>query len=85
MLHQVLEGLFNIIRSMSRAGTPTDDPIMESLNGWMKAELTLDFGISKVCNLKKALDQHVQYFNSDRFAAALGYKTPIQYKTELGF
>ena len=24
-------------------------------------------------------------FNSERFAAALDYKTPIQYKTELGF
>ena len=33
---------YNIIRSMSRAGTPTDNPIIESLNGWMKAELILD-------------------------------------------
>ena len=70
---------------MSRPGTPTDNPIIESLNGWMKAELILDFGISKVSNLKKALDQYVQYFNSERFAAALDYKTPIQYRTELGF
>lgn len=76
---------YNIIRSMSRAGTPTDNPIIESLNGWMKAELILDFGISKVSNLKKALDQYVRYFNSERFAAALDYKTPIQYRTELGF
>ena len=44
---------YNIIRSMSRAGTPTDNPIIESLNGWMKAELILDFGISKVSNFKK--------------------------------
>ena len=65
---------------MSRAGTPTDNPIIESLNGWMKAELILDFGISKVSNLKKTLDQYVLYFNSERFAAALDYKTPIQYK-----
>ena len=70
---------------MSRAGTPTDNPIIESLNGWMKAELILDFGISKVSNLKKTLDQYVLYFNSERFAAALDYKTPIQYRTELGF
>ena len=75
---------YNIIRSMSRAGTPTDNPIIKSLNGWMKAELILDFGISKVSNLKKTLDQYVLYFNSERFAAALDYKTPIQYRTELG-
>ena len=69
---------------MSRAGTPTDNPIIESLNGWMKAELILDFGISKVSNLKKTLDQYVLYFNSERFAAALDYNPPIQYRTELG-
>ena len=69
---------------MSRAGTPTDNPIIDSLNGWMKAELILDFGISKVSNLKKTLDQYVLYFNSERFAAALDYKPPIQYRTELG-
>ena len=70
---------------MSRAGTPTDNPIIESLNGWIKAELVLDFGISKVSNIKEALNQYVRYFNCERFAAALNYKTPIQYKTELGF
>lgn len=76
---------YNIIRSMSRAGTPTDNPIIESLNGWMKAELLLDFGLSKATNPKKVLDHYVNYFNFQRFAAALDYKTPIQYKTELGF
>lgn len=70
---------------MSRAGTPTDNPIIESLNGWMKAELLLDFGLSKATNPKKVLDHYVNYFNFQRFAAALDYKTPIQYKTELGF
>ena len=69
---------------MSRAGTPTDNPIIESLNGWMKAELILDFGISKVFNLKKTLDQYVLYFNSERFAAALDY-TPPQSSTGLNW
>ena len=76
---------YNIIRSMSRAGTPTDNPIIESLNGWMKAELVLDFGISKADCPNKTFHSYVNYFNSYRPAAALDYKTPIQYKTELGF
>ena len=29
----------NIERSMSRAGKPTDNPVNESLNGWIKEEL----------------------------------------------
>ena len=28
---------------MSRAGTPTDNPVDESLNGWIKEELFPDF------------------------------------------
>ena len=51
----------------------------------MKAELQLDFGLSKASIPKKLLDDYVYYFNFHRFAAALDYKTPIQYKTELGF
>ena len=27
---------YNIIRSMSRSGTPTDNPIIEAKNGWLK-------------------------------------------------
>ena len=36
----------NIVRSMSRAGTPTDNAAMESINGWIKAELFTDFHIT---------------------------------------
>ena len=76
---------YNILRSMSRAGTPTDNPIIESLNGWIKAELFLDFGARKSNNLQTTLNRYVHYFNHRRFAAALNYKTPIQFKTESGF
>jgi putative transposase len=31
----------NIVRSMSRAGKPTDNPVNESLNGWIKEELII--------------------------------------------
>lgn len=75
----------NILRSMSRAGTPTDNPIIESLNGWVKAELYLDFDVAHATNLKKLLTYFTSYFNYTRLAAALGYKTPIQYRSELGF
>ena len=51
----------------------------------MKAELFLDFGAPKSRNLAATLKQYVHYFNYERPAAALDYKTPIQFKTELGF
>ena len=76
---------YNIIRSMSREGTPTDNPIMEALNGWMKEELYLDFDLAHSEDVPLLLDAYVRYYNLQRPAAALDYKSPIQYRTELGF
>ncbi len=76
---------YNILRSMSEAGTPTDNAIIEALNGWIKEELYLDFDLETAEDVLKLLDEYVHYFNNRRPAAALGYKSPVQYKTELGF
>ena len=70
---------------MSRVGTPTDNPIIEALNGWIKEELYLDFNLGSTEDVPALLDQYVQYFNNQRLHAALGYKSPVQYRTELGF
>ena len=59
--------------------------IIEALNGWIKEELYLDFGLETAEDVPKLLDEYVYYFNNKRPAAALGYKSPVQYKTELGF
>ena len=76
---------YNILRSMSKVGTPTDNAIIEALNGWIKEELYLDCGLETAEDVPKLLDEYVYYFNNKRPAAALGYKSPVQYKTELGF
>ena len=51
----------------------------------MKEELFLDFNLATAKDIPKLLDEYVHYFNYERPAAALGYKSPVQYKTELGF
>lgn len=76
---------YNILRSMSRGGTPTDNPIIEALNGWIKEELYLDFDLAHTSDVPTLLDTYVQFFNNSRPAAALGYKSPVQYRTEQGF
>jgi len=76
---------YNILRSMSKVGTPTDNAIIEAINGWIKEELFLDFGLATAKDVPKLLDEYVHYYNYERPAAALGYKSPVQYKTELGF
>ena len=76
---------YTIIRSMSRAGTPTDNPVIEAINGWIKDEIRTDFKFDEANSVSRFLDDDIFYFNNLRPAAALQYKTPIQFKSELGF
>lgn len=69
----------NIIRSMSRAGTPTDNPVNEALNGWIKEELIIDFNIENCQNRNDVLlilSQYQSYYNNRRPCFALDYDTP---------
>lgn len=75
----------NIIRSMSRVGTPTDNPVIESINGWIKAEMRVDFRYWEEDDIFKFVDRYVHYYNNERPAYALNYQSPVQYRTERGF
>ena len=74
--------LYNITRSMFRAGAPTDNGAMEAINGWTKEELFTDFKITESDNVLKSIGEYVIFFNNERPAYALGYKTPKQVKDE---
>ena len=76
---------YNIIRSMSRAGTPTDNPKMESINGWIKDEIVNDWNIDEYDSFEQFINKYIYYYNNERLAFSLNYKTPVQYRTELGF
>ena len=76
---------YNISRSMSRAGTPTDNPVNESLNGWIKEELFVDFNLKECLNVPKLIENYIIYYNNERPSYSLNYKTPIQFKIESGF
>lgn len=72
-----------IIRSMSRAGKPTDNPVNESINGWMKEELYMDFKIDG-CKTREefiaTLEKYVDFYNNHRPCYAIGYDTPVNYR-----
>ncbi len=65
-----------VVHSMSRAGTPTDNPIDESLNGWIKDELFIDFNLRKCDDVLSLVKAYVDYYNNERPMCCLGYKTP---------
>lgn len=71
---------YGIQRSMSRAGTPTDNGAMESINGWMKTEMFTDLHVTGNRAVKDEVDDYIKFFNEERPAYALSYMTPVQYR-----
>ena len=70
---------YNIIHSMSRAGTPTDNAAMESINGWIKAEIFADFHLTSKETVIQDIKEYIVFFNEKRPAYSLKYLTPKQY------
>lgn len=74
--------MYNVVRSMSRAGTPTDNAAMEAINGWIKTELFTDFHISGEKPIQEEIADYIEFFNEKRPAYSLNYLTPKQYKEQ---
>lgn len=68
----------SIVRSCSRAGKPTDSPVNESLNGWIKEELFTDFGLydKRDWEVEQVVDDYIEWYNAKRPCWSLGYMTP---------
>lgn len=56
---------YPILRSMSRVGTSTDNPIVEALNGWIKSELYQEFDLRNTDDLLSTLDPYVSFLTSN--------------------
>ena len=72
--------MYNITHSMSRAGTPTDNAAMESINGWIKAELFMDFHVTRNKPVVNEINDYILFFNEQRPSYSLNYLTPVQYR-----
>lgn len=71
----------NITRSMSRAGTPTDNPVIESKNGWIKKEMYVDFDINNYNTVQEFINDII--WDNYRPSYTLNYKNPIEYRAQL--
>ena len=75
----------NIIRSMSRSGTPTDNPIIESMNGWIKAQIWVDYIINDYDSVEEFIKQYIHYYNYERPMYKHNYKSPAEFTLSQGF
>ena len=72
----------NLVRSMAQAGKPTDNPVNEALNGWIKEELFIDFRLEECRTrdaVKDVLCRYVDFYDRQRPCFAIGYDTPDNY------
>jgi len=66
----------SLVRSCSRAGKPTDNPVSESLNGWIKEEMFLDFKLYDADDPVAVINEYIKFYNAKRPSYSLGYDTP---------
>ena len=74
---------YNTIQSMSRAGTPHDNAVMESFFGRFKDVMSSHFQYWKCDDIQKVVSDTVYYFNYIRPIRKLKRKPPVQYRIEL--
>ena len=73
---------YNAIQSMSRAGNPRDNAVIESFFGRFKDVLRSHFRYWTCDDLKKVIDETVYYFNYIKPIRKLKRKPPVQYRLE---
>lgn len=80
--YQALLREYNAIQSMSRAGTPRDNAVMESFFGRFKDVLRFHFRYWEYDNLNFVMEQAVHYFNHERPLRKLNGKPPVLFRLE---
>ncbi len=81
-IYQKLLKNYNILQSMSRRGNCWDNAPQESYFGHMKDELHLKECLDYT-DLKKEIDEYINYYNNYRYQWDLGKRTPMEYRVYL--
>lgn len=68
----------NIERSLSRAGTPIDNAVCESMYDIVKTEFVFEESFANVDDLQSKLSAWVWWYNNERIHSSLGYMTPVR-------
>ena len=65
---------------LSKAGTPTNNAAVKSINGWIKAEIFLDFHVTGENPIEQEVAAYITFFNTARPIYPLKYLMLQQYK-----
>ena len=73
---------YNAIQSMSRAGNPHDNAVMEFFGGRFKDTLRKHFCYWESDDLRATVERAIYYFNNERPVRKLNGKPPVLFRTE---
>ena len=69
-----------IVQSMSRKGNCLDNAVIENFFGTLKSELYYLKKYTSRNQLKKEIQEYIQYYNKDRIKSNLKGMSPIEYR-----
>jgi putative transposase len=69
-----------VTQSMSRKGNCLDNAIIENFFGILKSELFYLKKYKSINQLKKEINEYINYYNNDRIKSNLNKMSPIQYR-----
>ena len=71
-----------IIQSMSRKGNCLDNAVAENFFSILKTELPCFGTFKSRCELKKGIENYIEYYNNRRIKSKLGRMSPIAYRLQ---
>ena len=73
-----------IIQSLSRKGNCLDNSPMENFFGKMKNEMFygFEYTFNSLDELKIAMEEYIEYYNTQRITTKLKGLTPVQYRNQ---
>lgn len=72
----------NIIQSMSRRGNCIDNSPMENFFGLLKQEMYYGENFSSIDELRKKIEQYINWYNNKRIKEKLNGLSPIEYRQQ---
>jgi transposase InsO family protein len=68
---------------MGRPGTPADNAHAESFFHSLKADVIHGVQFSDERQLRRCLTTYIAYYNRHRLHSSLGYRSPVEYESEV--